>query len=37
MRKYLKYLVTIVAARLPVIVGGQPVYGPFAEGCPKTL
>ncbi len=37
MRKYLKYLVTIVAARLPVIVGGQPVYGPFAEGCPSTL
>jgi uncharacterized SAM-binding protein YcdF (DUF218 family) len=37
MRKYLKYLVTIVAAHLPLIVGGQPVYGPFAEGCPKTL
>ena len=37
MRKYLKYLVTIVAARLPVIVGGQRVYGPFAEGCPSTL
>jgi uncharacterized SAM-binding protein YcdF (DUF218 family) len=37
MRKYLKYLVTIVAARLPLIVGGQPIYGPFAEGCPKTL
>jgi uncharacterized SAM-binding protein YcdF (DUF218 family) len=37
MRKYLKYLVTIVAARLPLIVGGQPVYGPFAEGCPNTL
>jgi uncharacterized SAM-binding protein YcdF (DUF218 family) len=37
LRKYLEYLVTIVAARLPLIVGGQPVYGPFAEGCPKTL
>ena len=37
MRTYLKYLVTIVAARLPLTVGGQPVYGPFAEGCPKTL
>ena len=37
MRKYLKYLVTIVAARLPLIVGGQRVYGPFAEGCPDTL
>ena len=37
MRTYLKYLVTIVAARLPLIVGGQRVYGPFAEGCPSTL
>jgi uncharacterized SAM-binding protein YcdF (DUF218 family) len=37
MREYLKYLATIVAARLPLIVGGQPVYGPFAEDCPKTL
>jgi uncharacterized SAM-binding protein YcdF (DUF218 family) len=37
MRKYLKYLVTIVAARLPLIIGGQGVYGPFAEGCPSTL
>jgi uncharacterized SAM-binding protein YcdF (DUF218 family) len=37
MRKYLKYLVTMVAARLPLIVGAQRVYGPFAEGCPKTL
>ena len=37
MRTYLKYLVTIVAARLPLIVGGHRVYGPFAEGCPTTL
>jgi uncharacterized SAM-binding protein YcdF (DUF218 family) len=37
MRKYLKYLVTIVAARLPWIVGAQRVYGSFAEGCPSTL
>jgi uncharacterized SAM-binding protein YcdF (DUF218 family) len=37
MRTYLKYLVTIVAARLPLIVGAQRVYGPFAEGCPSTL
>ena len=37
MRKYLKYLVTIVAARLPLILGAQRVYGPFAEGCPSTL
>jgi len=37
MRKYLKYLVTIVAARLPLAVGAQRVYGPFAEGCPSTL
>lgn len=37
MRAYLKYLVTIVAARLPLAVGGQRVYGPFADGCPATL
>ena len=37
MREYLKYLVTIVAARLPLIVGGQRVYGAFADGCPSTL
>ena len=37
MRTYLKYLITIVAARLPLIVGAQRVYGPFAEGCPSTL
>jgi uncharacterized SAM-binding protein YcdF (DUF218 family) len=37
MRKYLKYLVTSVVARLPLIIGGQRVYGPFAEGCPSTL
>ena len=37
MRKYIKYLVTIVAARLPLTVGAQRVYGPFAEGCPSTL
>jgi uncharacterized SAM-binding protein YcdF (DUF218 family) len=37
MREYLKYLVTIVAVRLPLTVGGQRVYGPFADGCPDTL
>jgi uncharacterized SAM-binding protein YcdF (DUF218 family) len=37
MRIYLKYLVTIVAARLPLAVGAQRVFGPFAEGCPSTL
>jgi uncharacterized SAM-binding protein YcdF (DUF218 family) len=37
MRKYLKYLVTMVVARLPLSVGAQRVYGPFAEGCPSTL
>jgi uncharacterized SAM-binding protein YcdF (DUF218 family) len=37
MRKYLKFLVTMVVARLPLSFGGQPVYGPFAEGCPETL
>jgi uncharacterized SAM-binding protein YcdF (DUF218 family) len=37
MREYLKYLVTIVAARLPLIVGAQRVYWSFAEGCPSTL
>jgi uncharacterized SAM-binding protein YcdF (DUF218 family) len=37
MRTYLKYVVTIVAARLPLSVGGQRVYGPFVEGCPDTL
>jgi uncharacterized SAM-binding protein YcdF (DUF218 family) len=37
MRTYLKYLVTIVVARLPLIIDGQRVYGPFAEGCPSTL
>ena len=37
MRKYLKYLVTIVAARLPSTVGAERVYGSFAEGCPSRL
>ena len=37
MRAYLKYLVTIVAARLPLIVAAQRVYGPFVDGCPDTL
>ena len=37
MRAYLKYLVTIVAIRLPLTVGGQGVYGPFVDGCPDTL
>ena len=37
MRTYLKYLVTLVAARLPLTIGAQRVYGPFAEGCPSTL
>jgi uncharacterized SAM-binding protein YcdF (DUF218 family) len=37
MGTYLKYLVTIVAARLPLAVGAQRVYGPFAAGCPSTL
>ena len=37
MRTYLKYLVTIVAARVPLTVGAQRMYGPFAEGCPSTL
>ena len=37
MRKYLKFLVTMVVGRLPLIFGGKPVYGPFAEGCPETL
>jgi len=36
MREYLKYLVTIVAARLPLGVGGESVYGPFVDGCPDT-
>jgi uncharacterized SAM-binding protein YcdF (DUF218 family) len=37
MRTYLKYLATIVAARLPLTVGGQRLYGSFVEGCPDTL
>jgi uncharacterized SAM-binding protein YcdF (DUF218 family) len=37
MRAYLKYLVTIVAARLPLTVGAQRVYGTFVDGCPDTL
>jgi hypothetical protein len=37
MRVYLKYLVTIVAARLPLTVAAQRVYGPFMDGCPNTL
>jgi uncharacterized SAM-binding protein YcdF (DUF218 family) len=37
MRAYLQYLVTIVAARLPLTVGGQRVYGPFVDGCPDKL
>jgi uncharacterized SAM-binding protein YcdF (DUF218 family) len=37
MRAYLKYLVTIVAARLPLSVASQRVYGPFVHGCPDTL
>ena len=36
MRAYLKYLVTIVASRLPLSVGAQRVYGPFVDGCPDT-
>lgn len=36
MREYLKFLVTIVAARLPLTVGAQRVYGPFVDGCPDT-
>jgi uncharacterized SAM-binding protein YcdF (DUF218 family) len=36
-RAYLKYLVTIVAVRLPLTVVGQRVYGPFVDGCPGTL
>ena len=36
-RAYLKYLVTIVAARLPLTGGAQRVYGPFVDGCPDTL
>jgi len=36
MREYLKYLVTIVAARLPLSVGGESAYGPFVDGCPDT-
>ena len=36
-RTYLKYLVTIVAARLPLSVGAQRVYGPFVDGCPGRL
>jgi uncharacterized SAM-binding protein YcdF (DUF218 family) len=31
---YVKYLSTIVAVRLPWIVGAQRLYGPFAEACP---
>ena len=37
MRAYVKYLVTIVVARLPLSVGAQQVYGPFVDGCPDTL
>jgi uncharacterized SAM-binding protein YcdF (DUF218 family) len=37
MRTYIEYLVTIVAARLPLSVGGESVYGPFVDGCPDTL
>ena len=37
MRTYLKYLVTIVATRLPLATGAQRVYGPFVDGCPDTL
>ena len=37
MRKYLKYLVTIVAARLPLTIGAQRMHRPFAEGCPDAL
>jgi uncharacterized SAM-binding protein YcdF (DUF218 family) len=36
MRAYLEYLVTIVAARLPLTVAAQRVYGPFVDGCPDT-
>jgi uncharacterized SAM-binding protein YcdF (DUF218 family) len=36
MRAYIKYLVTIVATRLPLAVGAQRVYGPFVDGCPGT-
>jgi uncharacterized SAM-binding protein YcdF (DUF218 family) len=37
MRAYLKYLVTIVAVRLPLAVGAQRVDGPFVDGCPDRL
>ena len=37
MRTYLKYLVTIVATRLPLAIGAQRVYGRFVDGCPGTL
>jgi uncharacterized SAM-binding protein YcdF (DUF218 family) len=36
-RTFLTYLVTVVAARLPLFVGTQRVYGPFVDGCPGTL
>ena len=37
MREYLKYLVTIVAARLPFTVPARRMYGPFVDGYPGTL
>ena len=37
MRTYLEYLVTIVAARLPLTVSGHSMYGQFVDGCPDTL
>jgi uncharacterized SAM-binding protein YcdF (DUF218 family) len=37
MREYLKYLITIVVARLPFTVPAHRVYGPFVDGCPSTL
>ena len=37
MREYLKYLVTIVAARLPFTLPAHRAYGPFVDGCPGTL
>jgi uncharacterized SAM-binding protein YcdF (DUF218 family) len=35
--EYLKYLGTLVAVRLPWIVGAQRLYGPFAGACPEKL
>jgi uncharacterized SAM-binding protein YcdF (DUF218 family) len=37
MGEYLKYLTTIVVARLPFTVPAHRLYGPFVEGCPSSL